>query len=345
MNTGTGNQETAARRLYEDSIVVDCLNGSALTPNVIERLAASRVTAINLTAVQIGQDFDGALRDLAQVCETVARHGDVLTLAQEPAEVRRAKTNRRVAVILGMQDAEPIGRDLTRLQTLAALGVRIIQLTHNRQSFVGTGCAERDSGLTRFGRAVVAEMNRLGLVIDLAHCGAATTRDAIEASSVPVMCSHSNPNAISRSLRNKDDGLIRALAARGGLLGIATWSPIVYRGNGRRPTLEDVLDCFDHACRVAGPEHVAIGSDLCEDASPTQEAWAAVYGPGGQYPEITGGLGEWYSLATVNAAGLETITDLPNVPAGLLARGHGTAAVKAMLGENFLRLFERVRGH
>lgn len=333
----------SARRLYEDSIVVDCLNGSALTANVLARLRASRVTALNLTAVQIGQDFDGALRDLADVRETVARHADLLTIACEPDDVRRAKADGRIALILGMQDAEPIGRDLTRLRTLADLGVRIIQLTHNRQSFVGTGCAEPDSGLTRFGQKVVAEMNRLGLIVDLAHCGPETTRGAIEASAVPVMCSHANPKAIANSPRNKDDDLIRALAARDGLIGMATWAPIVYRGNDRRPTIEDVLDCFDYATKLVGTASVVVGSDLCEDASPTPEAWAAIYGAGGQYPQVTAGLGDWYGFETVNAAGFETITDLPAVAAGLLGRGHAPAAVKAMLGENFLTLFGRVR--
>jgi len=273
-----------ARRLYDDSIIVDCLNGSALTPNVIGRLRAARVTALNLTAVQIGRDFDGALRDLAETCEAIKRHPDALMIAREPDDVRRAKAESRTAIILGMQDAEPIGRDLTRLQTLAAVGVRIIQLTHNRQNFLGTGCAEPDSGLTRFGRAAVAEMNRLGIVVDLAHCGPETTCDAIEVSALPVLISHSNPQAIADSLRNKDDEIIRFLASREGLIGMATWAPIVYRGTGSRPTIEDVLDCFDHACRVAGPLHVVVGSDLCEDASPTPEAWAEVYGPGGQYP-------------------------------------------------------------
>jgi membrane dipeptidase len=332
-----------AQRLYDDSIVVDCLNGSALTAPVIGRLRAAHVTAINLTAVQIGRDFDGALRDLADVCETIARHPDDLMIAREPDDVRRAKFEHRTAIILGMQDAEPIGRELTRLRTLATLGVRIIQLTHNRQNYVGTGCAEPDGGLTRFGRLVVAEMNRLGIMVDLAHCGPETTCDAIEMSALPVMISHSNPQTIAGSLRNKDDEAIRLLADRGGLIGMATWAPIVYRGDDRRPTIEDVLDCFDHACRIAGPEHVAIGSDLCEDASPTPQAWADIYGPGGQYPEITGGLGDWYGFDTVNAAGLETITDLPKLAAGLLARDHAPTAIKAMLGENFLRLFARVR--
>lgn len=336
-------QAETPQALYRKSIVIDCLNGSALTPAVIARLRAAKVTALNLTAVQIGQDFRGALSDLAKLAETVERHSKDLVIAREAGDIRRAKAEGRTAILIGLQDAEPVGRDLERLRLFAELGVRVIQLTHNRQNYIGTGCAERDSGLTRFGRKVVEEMNRLGLVIDLSHCGPQTTLDAIEVSALPVACTHSNPRAIADSLRNKEDAVIRRLAAREGLIGIATWAPIVYRGNGRRPALSDVLDCFQYAIDLVGPQSVAIGSDLCEEASPTPEDWARVYGPGGSYPEITGGLGAWYGFETVNAEGLDTITDLPDLVAGLAERGLSPAELRGIMGENFLSLFERVR--
>lgn len=332
-----------AADLYARSAVIDGLNGSGLTPRVIAALREASITAINLTAVELGGDFAAALRDLAKVTETVARHADQLMIVREPGDVSVAKETRRTGIILGMQDAEPIERDLSRLRTLAELGVRIIQLTHNRQSFIGTGCAERDSGLTKFGRKVVDEMNRLGLMVDLSHCGPQTTLEAIEHSAVPVICSHSNPKAIADSPRNKDDALIRRLAERGGMIGIATWSPIVYRGKGERPTLADVLDCFDHVIRLIGPDHVLVGSDLCDDALPSVAAWEQIYGAKGSYPEVTGGLGDWYRFETVNAAGFETIDQFPDLAAGLLARGHGEAHVTKILGGNFMRLFEQVR--
>ena len=183
--------------VYSQSIVVDCLNGSALTPGVIRRLRAGGVTALNLTAVQIGIDWDGAQRNLLDTVNAIEQHSDDLLLVRTPADIDHAKSTNRTGIILGMQDAEPIERQLGRLQELARLGVRIIQLTHNRQNYVGTGCCEPDSGVTKFGRRVIEEMNRLGIMIDVAHCGPQTTMDAIEISAVPVICSHANPLAVS----------------------------------------------------------------------------------------------------------------------------------------------------
>ncbi|MCC7275404.1 MAG: membrane dipeptidase [Alphaproteobacteria bacterium] len=338
----TGMSAAEAAALYRHAVVVDCLNGSALRPDVIARMAASGVTALNLTAVQIGADLAGALRDLAATIETVERHGDRLMLVRAPADVAAAKRAGKVGIILGMQDAEPIGRDLAMLRVLSEIGVRIIQITHNRRSVVGTGCVEADDGLSRFGRALVGEMNRLGLVVDVAHCGPRTTLDAIEHSALPVLCSHSNPSAVSPSPRNKSDEIIRRLAARGGVIGIAVWSPIVQRGDGRRPTMADVLDCLDHALALVGPDHVAIGTDLCEEAVPDPVDWARIYGPDGNFPEVTGGLGPWYGFATVNAEGIETIAGLPGFAAGMAERGHDAATIAKVLGGNFQRLFAAV---
>ncbi len=330
--------------LYEQSLVVDCLNGSALTPGVIARMRQARVTAVNLTAVRIGASLPEALSDLASVIATVKGSPDELMLVSRAEDIRLAKSRRRVGIILGLQDAEPIGREFAFLRILAELGVRIIQLTHNQRSIIGTGCCEPDDGLSRFGRRVVEEMNRLGLIIDVSHCGPRTTLDAIAHSAAPVLCSHANPSAVSPSPRNKSDDAILSLAEKGGVIGIAFWSPIAHRGDGRRPTIEDVLDCFDHALRLVGPDHVAIGSDWCEDLIPEPAEWARVYGPAGAYPEVTGGLGDWYGFETVNAEGLETAATLPAIANGLLARGHAAPTVEKVLGLNFARLFARVEG-
>lgn len=326
--------------LYRQSVVIDCLNGSALTPAVIQRMQLSGVTAINLTAAEIGADFAGTLRGLAFVSETVAAHRDKLMLIRTPDDIGEAKRTQRIGIILGLQDAEPIGRDLAMLRVLTEAGVRIIQLTHNRRNLIGTGCVEPDDGLSRYGRRVVAEMNRLGLMVDVSHCGPRTTLDTIEHSAMPVICSHANPSAVCLSLRNKDDAIIRKLAERGGVIGMACWSPIVYRGDGRRPTLDDMLDCFDYTLRLVGSDHVAIGTDLCEEAIPEPEAWARVYGPHGAFPEVTGGLGSWYGFDTVNAEGFETIAALPGIAEGLARRGHDDSTITKVLGLNFQRVFD-----
>lgn len=182
----------------------------------------------------------------------------------------------------------------------------------------------------------------MGIIIDLSHCGPQTTLDAIECSVTPVICSHSNPIAISDSRRNKSDTIIRKLAERGGIIGITGWSPIVYRDDGRRPTIDDVLDCVEHVLGLVDNRHVAIGTDICFDAQPSPEAWAQVYGSEGRDPEITGNLGSWYGFDTVLAEGLESLTDLSGLAERLLARGHDEETVTKILGLNFVTLFENV---
>jgi membrane dipeptidase len=329
--------------LAAEPIVIDGLMGGVLTPRVIERLAGSGVTAINLTAVRIGATLSECLSDLATVREIIDRNSGQLQLVTKAADICSARAAGRVGIIIGMQDTEPIGRNLYVLRTLHDVGVRIIQITHNRQCYVGTGCVEPDSGLTAFGRRLVAEMNRLGLVVDLSHCGPRTTLDAIRYSSQPVMCTHANPLAVCPSPRNKGDDIIVELAARGGVIGMAAWSPILYRGNSERPKLADLNDCIDHVLRIAGPDHVSIGTDLCDDLTPTPESWEPSYGPGGAFPEVTAGLGDWYRFETTMAEGLDTIERMPALIQAMRARYERSLASK-ILGSNVMRVFEVVTG-
>ena len=176
-----------------ERIYIDGLMGGILTPRVIERLVGSGLTAINLTAVRIGATIEQCLTDIAGVREIIDSNSRHLQLVTSAADIRRAKAAGRVGIIIGMQDTEPIGRNLYMLRVLKEIGVRIIQITHNRQCHVGAGCLDRDIGLSRYGTDLVAEMNRLGLVIDLSHCGPQTTLDAIRCSAAPVLCTHANP--------------------------------------------------------------------------------------------------------------------------------------------------------
>jgi membrane dipeptidase len=324
-------------------IVIDGLMGGVLTPRVIERLAGSGLTAINLTAVRIGATLHEALSDLAVVRETIERNSRQLQLATTAADIRSAKATGRVGIVIGMQDTEPIGRNISVLRTLRDIGVRIIQITHNRQCYVGTGCVEPDSGLTAFGRQLVAEMNRLGLVVDLSHCGPKTTLNAIRCSSQPIMCTHANPLAICPSPRNKSDEIITELAARGGVMGMAAWSPILHRGNRKRPRLSDLNTCIDHVLRIAGTDHISIGTDLCDDLTPTPESWAPSYGPSGAFPEVTAGLGDWYRFETTMAEGLDTIAQMPALIEVVRSR-YDPALADKILGLNFMRVFESVAG-
>lgn len=331
---------TQADMVKPDCIVLDGLMGGVLTPRVIERLRKSGLTAINLTAVRIGATFKECLEDLVAVREIIDSNSGDLLFVSTANDIRRAKAAGKVGIILGIQDAEPIGRDLFALRLLKEIGVRILQITHNRQSFVGTGCVERDSGLTKFGRKLVDEMNRLGIVVDLSHCGPQTTLDAILHSERPVLITHSNPLTLCPSPRNKSDAIIKSLAERGGVIGIAAWAPLLHRGDRRRPTLADFTACIDHVIDLVGPQYVGIGTDLCDDLTPTPESWGAVYGPKGTFPEVSGNIGDWYRFDTNMAEDLATIAELPNLVRALTARSYPPNVLDGILGGNMLRVLE-----
>ncbi len=336
-------QAVASDAARSELICIDGLMGGVLTPRVIGRLQLSGLSAINITAVRIGATIGECLRDLAAVREIIDRNCQILHLVEGADDIRHANATGRIGIIIGMQDTEPIGRDLPVLRILKEVGVRVIQLTHNRQCYAGTGCVEPDSGLTQFGRQLVAEINRLELVIDVSHCGPQTTLDAIRCSAFPVMCTHANPIALCPSPRNKSDEVITELAARGGVIGATAWAPILHRGTRRRPTLSDLMDCLDYVIELAGPDHVGIGSDLCDDLTPTPETWEPTYGPQGSFPEVTGGLGDWYRFDTSMVEGLDTIEQMPRV-IDAVARRYAPSVANNILGRNVLRVFETVTG-
>jgi membrane dipeptidase len=333
---------TKTERAGFSRIFIDGLMGGVLTPRVIARLRGSGVTAINLTAVRIGGNRRECMQDIISVREIIDQNEESLLLVKTADDIRRAKATGRVGIIVGLQDTESLGRDIYFLRVLRELGVRVIQITHNRQCNIGTGCVEPDSGLTDFGRQTVKEMNRLGMIVDLSHCGHKTTMDAIRYSAFPVLCTHSNPQALCPSVRNKSDEIIEELAARNGAIGVAAWSPIVYRGARVRPTLSDVTDCIHHVVRLVGPEHVGIGTDLCDDLTASVEAWNQVYGPEGNFPQVSRGLGDWYNYETNMAEGLDTIADMPNLIATVSKLDYPNSTIDKIFGLNFLRVFEEV---
>ena len=179
-------------------------------------LRAGDVTAINATIV-VWDDYDSALDNIKRWLGWFEQHSDLIRQVTTVDDIHRAKREGRTGVIFGWQNASPIGGDIDRLRLFHRLGVRIIQLTYNERNLLGNGCYERvDEGLSKFGLAVVKEMNRLGILIDLSHCGDRTTDEAIERSTAPVAITHANARSQFDHPRNKTDGTIKRLVERGG---------------------------------------------------------------------------------------------------------------------------------
>lgn len=225
-----------------------------------------------------------------------------------------------IGVMIGFQNSDHF-RSVKDVQGFYRLGQRVSQLTYNSRNRLGSGCYEaKDRGLTDFGADVVREMNRLGMVVDLSHCGERTSRDAIALSSQPVLITHANCRAlVPGHPRCKSDGLIRQLAAADGVMGITAVRAFVSRSPA--PTIEDLLNHFDHVAKIVGIEHVGLGSDVDVTAIDPK----------------TGSTRPFYRIR-----GLDPVARVFQIAEGLLGRGYSTADVELVLGGNFLRVLAKI---
>jgi membrane dipeptidase len=333
-------EPAAVDRIYKKAIVIDASIAPKMDRAQIDRMKRSGVTAVNWTVCMPWFGMSGAIKEIAAGIEVIAAHPGDLLLVRGADDVRRAKTEGKVAIIFGPQNARPAEEGIHCFRILYELGIRILQLTYNERNLYGDGVAEPDNaGLSILGRQAIEEMNRLGMLIDLSHCGDKTTREAIEASSAPVSITHANARALHPSPRNKTDEHIKALASRGGVIGLTMWSPMLAFDHW--PTLDDWVRHVDHVANLIGVEHIAIGTDHNESADRAEWTWNSSK-KSGRYPSVTAQMGDWYVYETRCAEGGSSVLDLPNVAQALGRLGFTDAELEGVLGGNFLRLCETV---
>lgn len=316
--------------LHRDSIVIDGLNASHfLEPRILDHLEAGGVTTVNAT-VAAWHDLPETMALIAAHIALFETHRDRIMQVRETSDIHRAKATGRVGIVLGFQGADPIQDDLKMIAVYRALGVKIMQLTYNATNRVGSGYrVPEDRGLTSFGRDVIAEMNRLGVLIDLSHCGDRTTREAIEASRRPVAITHANSRRFSNSIRNKAPETIRALAEREGMIGAMAF-PLVLTGQASA-TLEHYLGAIEDLVDLVGVDRVGLGPDFMEEM-PKRVAAEALAG----FTEDTAA--RFYSVRKVEGFG--SVAETGNVTRGLLARGWKEEDVRKVIGGNWLRFYE-----
>ena len=255
-----GRQQPATR------IVIDGLGEVHLDypRELIDEMRASGmrgcVVTVGNPALQGPTAFDDMKAEIEGYDRHIAAHPDRFLKALSVADLDRAHQGGTIGLVYYTQNATPLGDDSGRLEVLRQMGVRLVQLTYNTRNLLGDGCLERtDSRLSNFGVEVVERMNGLRMLVDVSHCGEATTRDAIEVSTRPVAITHSACKALFEHPRNKTDQTIRRLAEKGGVIGIFQINP--YLGPKERNTLDDYVRHIEHAVRIAGADHVGIGSD------------------------------------------------------------------------------------
>ena len=334
-----------AKEIYRRSIVIDCLGAlfggydfpESRRRQQFEAIKESGLTAINLT-VGVGE-YEDTKETIAYWKKEIKDHPSNFLLVEKHADIDRARREGKLGLILGFQDGKMLGQDLARVDEFYRLGVRVIQPTYNIANLIGDGCLEkRNAGLSNFGREVVKRMNEVGMAVDLSHCGDQTTADAISLSSKPPLITHSGCREIFRHPRNKEDRELRAMAERGGVLGIYM---MPYLGGTDYATEELLLKHIEHALKVCGDSHVGIGTD--QTVMPVQETpdyikqmrdvvaarkKAGIAAPGDDRP--------------LHIKELNYPRRLEGVALAMAKRGHSSAVIEKVMGGNFHRAFREI---
>ena len=249
-------------KLHDQLIVIDGLNVSNFGRSVFEDMHRGGVTAANCTSC-VWENFTETMRNTAKWKTWLRENADLITQVYTTDDIRRAKTENKTGIILGWQNSSGIEDRLDTLALFHELGLRIVQLTYNTQNLVGCGCYEsRDSGLSDYGRDVLAEMNRLGILCDLSHVGAKTSEDAILASKQRVAYSHCLPAGLKAHPRNKSDEQLRFIAERGGFVGVTMFPAFLKKGTSA--TVEDYVEAIEYVINLCGEDIVGIGTDFTQ---------------------------------------------------------------------------------
>jgi len=334
-----------AAKLYRDSYILDCNAlagiGGVLAANqdlVTKVIRESGVTAVKATLGGAVGDFAKAVADIAGAEELMEKRADLFLKVRTSGDFERARTEKKLGVIYSFESANMLEDKIERIELFRGLGVRVMQLTYNRRTPFGVGCLDGETdGLTELGRKAVAKMNELGVAVDLSHSNTQTTADGITASTKPPVITHAGCRAVYQHPRNKEDRELKALADKGGVVGIYMLPYIT--ASPKQPMLEDYLKHLEYALKVCGEDHVGIGSDVpffpvdqsdLEEMKKDVEKRKAdgVAAPGEDRPTYIPDLN--------TPRKMELIAD------ALLKRGHKTAAVGKILGANFRRVFGEI---
>jgi microsomal dipeptidase-like Zn-dependent dipeptidase len=256
-------------------------------------------------------------------------------------DVRRARATNRTAIFYGFQNPSPMEDDIRLVEILHTLGARFMQLSYNNQSLLATGCYETsDSGITRMGKEVIREMNRVGLVIDMSHSAEQSTLEAIEISSRPIVITHANPRIWEPALRNKSDRVLSQLGASGGMLGFSIY-PHHLKGKGDC-TLQSFCEMIAATAELMGVDHIGLGSDLCQDQPDSVVEWMRV----GRWTKM-----DDYGEGSASNAGFPPMPgwfndnrDFGNVEQGLRDVGFSDDDTGKIMGDNWLRFFDQNLG-
>jgi microsomal dipeptidase-like Zn-dependent dipeptidase len=315
---------------------IDATQYANWSEKVFRQMRDGGLDAVHVT-IAYHEDFKEVVHNIADWNLRFQRHSDLILHGRTSDDVHRARETGRTAIFFGFQTPAPIEANIGLIEICHTLGARFMQLTYNNQSLLATGCYEtEDTGITRMGKQVITEMNRVGLVVDMSHSANRSTLEAIDLSQRPIAITHANPGNWHPARRNKPDEVLKALAQSGGMLGFSLY-PHHLKG-ASDCTLQDFCKMVRRTADLIGVDHIGIGSDLCQDQPDSVVEWMRV--------------GRWtreidYGEGSADNAGFppppdwfKDSNDFGNIEAGLLQVGFSAQETGAIMGENWLRFFD-----
>ena len=314
---------------------IDNLQYANWSEKIFRQMRDGGVDAVHVT-IAYHENFRETVLNIERWNRWFEQHPDLIFHGEWASDVARARETGRTAIFFGFQNPSPIEDDIGLVEILHKLGARFMQLSYNNQSLLATGCYEDDDpGITRMGRQVIKEMNRVGLVIDMSHSADRSTIQAAEISERPIAITHANLHSWQPALRNKRDDVVRAVTRNGGMMGFSLYPH--HLKNKSACTLDSFCQMVARAADQFGAEHFGIGSDLCQDQPDSVVEWMRV--------------GRWskdidYGEGSASAPGFPPMPswfrdnrDFGAIEAGLRKIGFDAAEVAGLMGDNWHRFF------
>ena len=315
---------------------IDGLQYANWSEEIFKQMREGGVDAVHVT-IAYHENFRETVANIEQWNGFFEQFPELIFHGKTGDDVRLAHETNRTAIFYGFQNPSPMEDDIRLVEILHTLGARFMQLTYNNQSLLATGCyEENDTGITRMGKQVIEEMNRVGLVVDMSHSAEQSTLEAIEFSARPIVVSHANPNFWAPALRNKSNAILKGLGETGGMLGFSMY-PHHLKGKGDC-SLQSFCQMIANCADKMGVDNSGIGSDLCQDHPDSVVEWMRV--------------GRWtkkidYGEGSASNAGFPDMPpwfndnrDFSNVEQGLLEVGFDTQDTAKIMGNNWLSFFD-----
>ena len=298
----------------------------------------AQLDAIHVT-IAYHEDFDEVKKNVEAWNKYFQNYKDLIFHGKTFEDVGKAHKENKTAIFFGFQNCSPIEDDINLVEAVYKMGIRFMQLTYNNQSLLATGCYEKiDSGVTNFGREVIREMNRVGLVVDMSHSAEKSTLDAIEFSEKPIAITHANPSFWFAAKRNKSNEVLKELAKSGGMLGLSLYPHHLH--NNSKCTLESFCEMVAKTAEIMGASKIGIGSDLCLDQPDSVVEWmrngtwskSKNYGEGTKSKPGFPKQPEWF----------EDARGFKNLEQGLKKVGFQEIEVNDILGNNWYNFYRGI---